>query len=685
MPIWNNTSGDWQTGANWIGGAAPAQWGDAYFVNNSNGGFVQVGILQGSVVTIDLLDITLTGTTDLAIRGSLNDAGTAPARLRFERFVGPNDEPEVFVNINTAVGGGEFEISGFGGLELELAHKTHFNVVNAGTTARINASFASGNTIGMVKDGAGLLQLGGNNTAYTGSYTVNDGILHVLNPTGFGSGQVILNGGILKSQGTIGNGFVIRGDANGLQVANGATLTLTDQFRINSSGTITFGDVTDNGTIVLNLSELNLNDGASHRLDGGTVRFGNGLSSNIFSHAGQGLVEVGSGATLDIGGFVTHISNLDMDGGILRSSTGALRVTVNDRNAPTQVQNGTIIGTAGSDVLTINAEHGFNLSGLSFSGWTNGTDFITMNGNGNANILFGSSQRDVINGFDGDDTLTGGGGNDNLNGGAGNDLLILNGANSGSGVNGGDGTDTLRITSGIVDMDGLIGIETLELQGGATIQLTSLEFGGLASNASLSGTGIIEIDMAGATQSVIARTMTVQAGSNIDFEITGSGNNDVIKAANNANNVIIGNTGSDILVGGNLADVIDGGSAIDKIRGDGGADTLTGGDGADVFKFRQIGDSGLGANADVITDFLSGTDKLNFLRIDADANMAGDQAFTFVGTGAFSGGGVGSIRYSDLGADLRVEADVNGDGIADMHVMLQGAGLQTLTVADFVL
>jgi serralysin len=182
--------------------------------------------------------------------------------------------------------------------------------------------------------------------------------------------------------------------------------------------------------------------------------------------------------------------------------------------------------------------------------------------------------------------------------------------------------------------------------------------------------------------------MTVEAGSTISTVINGTDyalGSDIIKGIRGAANTIHGNAGIDLLVGGDLRDVIDGGSEGDKIRGNGGADLLTGGSGADVFKYRAISESGLGANADTITDFLSGTDRLNFGRIDADANSAGDQAFTFVGTSAFTGGGVGSIRYSDLGADLRVEADVNGDGVADMHVLLQGAGLQTLSVTDFVL
>jgi Ca2+-binding RTX toxin-like protein len=187
-------------------------------------------------------------------------------------------------------------------------------------------------------------------------------------------------------------------------------------------------------------------------------------------------------------------------------------------------------------------------------------------------------------------------------------------------------------------------------------------------------------------QTVNARAMTVAPGSTLGMTINGTSGVDVIKASIGIGTTISGGAGNDQLVGGGLGDFIVGGDDIDKIRGDGGADTLNGGLGADVFKYRNVSDSGTTAGTrDTITDFLSGTDKLNFVRIDTNPGLAGDQAFTYVGTAAFLNNGIAQIRWVDLGADLRVEADVNGDGNADMHILLQGAGAQVLTAADFVL
>ena len=59
--------------------------------------------------------------------------------------------------------------------------------------------------------------------------------------------------------------------------------------------------------------------------------------------------------------------------------------------------------------------------------------------------------------------------------------------------------------------------------------------------------------------------------------------------------------------------------------------------------------------------------------------------FVFVDTVAFTNNGIAQVRWVDLGADLRIEADINGDGTADMHILLQGAGAGVLTAADFVL
>ncbi|MGH1558857.1 M10 family metallopeptidase C-terminal domain-containing protein [Caulobacter segnis] len=73
-----------------------------------------------------------------------------------------------------------------------------------------------------------------------------------------------------------------------------------------------------------------------------------------------------------------------------------------------------------------------------------------------------------------------------------------------------------------------------------------------------------------------------------------------------------------------------------------GSDTMTGGAGGDVFDFNDAAEG----NWDVITDFVSGVDRIDLSTIDASpANSQGNHAFVFLGSGAFTHA-TGQVRYS---------------------------------------
>ena len=83
--------------------------------------------------------------------------------------------------------------------------------------------------------------------------------------------------------------------------------------------------------------------------------------------------------------------------------------------------------------------------------------------------------------------------------------------------------------------------------------------------------------------------------------------------------------------------------------------------------------------------FRSGTDRIDLFAIDANSTALGNNAFTFIGTGAFSGNGAagaGQLRYSFAGANTIVEGDVDGNGTADFQIQLTGH--HTMTIADLV-
>jgi hypothetical protein len=88
-------------------------------------------------------------------------------------------------------------------------------------------------------------------------------------------------------------------------------------------------------------------------------------------------------------------------------------------------------------------------------------------------------------------------------------------------------------------------------------------------------------------------------------------------------------------------------------------------------------------------DFTHNVDKLDLSSIDANSFSAGDQAFSFLGSAAFSGTGAasaGQLRAFQANAATnlwQVEGDINGDGIADFVLQLFVASGQSITVADF--
>ncbi|WP_050531879.1 M10 family metallopeptidase C-terminal domain-containing protein [Pseudaestuariivita atlantica] len=152
-----------------------------------------------------------------------------------------------------------------------------------------------------------------------------------------------------------------------------------------------------------------------------------------------------------------------------------------------------------------------------------------------------------------------------------------------------------------------------------------------------------------------------------------------------AANVLEGGGVSDRLYGRAGDDTLDGGAGADAIYGNLGADEMTGGPGAirDRFIYFQANETGVGpGNRDVITDFTPGEDRIELSRIDADTTQGFKQRFDFIGDAAFSGTG-GELRYEQTGGVTIVQADRDGDGVADMEIELTGT--LTLTATDFLI
>jgi Ca2+-binding RTX toxin-like protein len=196
--------------------------------------------------------------------------------------------------------------------------------------------------------------------------------------------------------------------------------------------------------------------------------------------------------------------------------------------------------------------------------------------------------------------------NESLLGGAGNDTFTFTTANgagvpleSTDSVNGGAGTDTLAVvidTTGLtaVTLTNVSNIEKITLANTAgTVNVGAIT---LADGNFVSVTGAV-VDFSGSTT---AGTAAIDASAEDDSTF-----------------VITGATGADTITGSQLADTINGGAGADRIIGHAGADQLSGGAGADTFVYTNAVVSSVssvthssGTNADTITDFASGTDKL---------------------------------------------------------------------------
>ncbi|MGO1079600.1 calcium-binding protein [Inquilinus sp. CA228] len=289
---------------------------------------------------------------------------------------------------------------------------------------------------------------------------------------------------------------------------------------------------------------------------------------------------------------------------------------------------GGVTGTATKLVLLQGGSPAVTLSGFSIAASTVYNAVQAGDYQGLAAVMFagadtmtGSQQTDTLFGLSGDDTLSGLGGNDTLFGGDGND--VLRGGAGADVLDGGNGTDTVSYyTSGI----------------GIVVDLST----GRGSLGEAQGDTMTGIENVSGSQSWDS---------------------------------LVGNTGANVLQGWN---------GNDRILGGRGADTLSGGAGADTFFYAGTIHSLVGAGADRITDFSHAQgDKIDLAQIDANTIAAGNQAFSFIGNGLYTGV-AGQLRFAFAQPGLTtIAGDVNGDKVSDFHINLTGGF--AVVAGDFVL
>jgi Ca2+-binding RTX toxin-like protein len=163
----------------------------------------------------------------------------------------------------------------------------------------------------------------------------------------------------------------------------------------------------------------------------------------------------------------------------------------------------------------------------------------------------------------------------------------------------------------------------------------------------------------------VLSSITYSLGANVEkLELTGAAN--LAGTGNTANNVLTGNEGSNKLSGLSGNDMLVGGGGNDVLTGGVGRDTLMGGAGNDVFDFNGLAELGLGAARDSIKTWNAG-DKIDLSGIDANAALAGNQAFAFRGAAAFNG--TGQVRYANGVLQFNTDADL----AAEFEIAILGA------------
>lgn len=399
--------------------------------------------------------------------------------------------------------------------------------------------------------------------------------------------------------------------------------------------------------------------------------FASSGGSNSVTVASSGIVFGHSGSGVDLSDGSNKVLN---DGFISSDVTGVVLGGDNNRvvNSGTIMGGNSGVGFSAATISSINTLENFGLisgqgngSGNAVQSFT-GADNVLNRGTLSGDVsLFG--QNDLVDNLggvitgtirfgSGDDELIGGDQREKASGGSGADVMDFGGGRDFFIA----GNDEEASSDNGDDLDGGDGIDTYDAR-----QIGSAVFVSLTEQrafGSAIGTDLV-VNFENVFGSLVGDTLTGDA----------------------LRNILRGGAGNDILTGLNGDDRLFGDAGVDTITGGSGRDVMTGGTGPDVFDFNATSETAAtDAGRDIITDFTVGSDDIDLSTIDADAILAGNQAFTFIGAAAFSNV-AGQLRFATSASTgvTVVTGDVDGNGTSDFQIALFGN--LVLTAADFVL
>jgi Ca2+-binding RTX toxin-like protein len=444
-----------------------------------------------------------------------------------------------------------------------------------------------------------ILSIGG--VAGIGNITDNEtGSLPPPNPTP--GGQTTLEDVALVFNTANGNAITVAADVTTTtlsvgsgtltaQPVTGATITTNASGSVTIAGTATAINGALNGLVYTPVADYNGSVVLMVASNNGTTVSTNGIVINVTPVAD---------ITNNTAAFTP--TSTDFCDTVPSTPTGPVLSAAHDTyTVASAVTDTVILGLGGNDTITTTS-----LTTSSNSIKTlGGNDIITTTTVDGKNVVCAGDGDNTIT-----TTVTGIGGNF-VGMGSGNDTMTTTNVNGDNLILGGDGNNTITTTT-----TGTGNTKVVTGDGNDTITTTNVGFG---TSTVLSGAGNDTITTGAGADLVVSGagndTVTTTGGNDIVF--AGAGNDTV--TTGEGNDIVLGGGGDDIIAAGAGDDIVFGGDGDDKINAGAGADIIDSGAGNDIIRLgldAEMDTVIFGANAaangsDTITQFTSGTDKLN--------------------------------------------------------------------------
>ena len=459
-----------------------------------------------------------------------------------------------------------------------------------------------------------------------------------------------------------------------------------------------------------------------------------GYITNIALSKGNYGAEING--TYNLNGFVSNVTSLKLSYGtysiILKGIFTAGDTSVDGSLTGIEVYSGQKQATI-SDINVSLSDFSYADATVSYIESLLLNDDNISGGESTNDILYGYGGADLINALGGADILYGGDSTDTLQGGAGNDIYIMNDTSehTAAEITDSAGVDEIRFSSTVEG-------QTFRLYGG-DVGIDKIIIGtGTSSTAVTTGTTNLNVM---ASYGVNALTIIGNNGNNYltgtlyNDNIQGGAGNDTLEGLGGTN-TLVGGLGNDIYyvssaydvitessnagidtvysysntytlsanvenltlqnissytttgIGNSTANTVTGNNYDNTLNGGAGNDTLIGGLGADHFVFNTTLNAT--TNVDTITDFVTGTDKIDLTKTALMANLVSSgstlNSSDFLVSSLHSNTASQHLLFNTTTNGLYYNADGSGTGAAILFATLTGIShADHIHASDFVI